>query len=78
MNEVKTGPEAGSPKKWLSYTEAAAYVGWSVGYLRNMVSQRKIPVYGPLYQRRFRADTLDLYIENRERAMQRHEEEQVT
>lgn len=43
-----------------------------------MVSQRKIPVYGPPYQRRFRTDTLDLYIVDRELAMHRHKEDLVT
>lgn len=74
---VETGTEKNSPKKWLRYEEAAEYIGWSVGHLRNVVSQGKIPVYGPPYHRRFRADTLDLFIENREKALVQHKEEQV-
>ena len=31
---------------WLTYAQAARYTGWSVHYLRNLVSAGQIPVYG--------------------------------
>lgn len=58
--------------KWLLYEEAAAYIGWSVGHLRNVVSRGEIPVYGRRYHRRFRADTLDLFIKDRDQALGQH------
>lgn len=57
--------------EWLTYVEAAEYSGWSVGYLRNLVSAGQIPVYGPLRSRRFRRAMLDLYLTDRDAAMRK-------
>jgi len=57
--------------KWLTYEQAAAYTGWSVRYLRNLVSADQIPVYGPLRSRRFRLDMVDLFLTNRDAAMRK-------
>ena len=54
---------------WLTYTQAASYTGWSVRYLRNLVSAGRIPVYGRLRVRRFRRDMLDLFLTNPDAAM---------
>lgn len=62
---------AASPRKWLTYEQAAAYTGWSVRYLRNLVSADQIPVYGPLRSRRFRLDMVDLFLTNRDAAMRK-------
>jgi len=59
--------EATSP--WLTYPEAAAYCGWSVSYLRNLVCAGRIPVYGRLRVRRFRRDMLDLFLTDPDAAM---------
>jgi hypothetical protein len=59
--------EATSP--WLTYPEAAAYCGWSVSYLRNLVCAGQIPVYGRLRVRRFRRDMLDLFLTDPDAAM---------
>lgn len=56
---------------WLTYAQAARYTGWSVRYLRNLVSARQIPVYGRPRVRRFRRDMLDLYLTNSDMAMRR-------
>ena len=56
---------------WLTYNQAASYTGWSVGYLRNLVSAGQIPVYGPSRIRRFRRDMLDLYVTNPDAAMRK-------
>jgi excisionase family DNA binding protein len=56
---------------WLTYEQAAAYTGYSVAYLRNLVSADAIPVYGPPRSRRFRRDVLDLFLTNRDAAMRR-------
>jgi excisionase family DNA binding protein len=56
---------------WLTYAQAARYTGWSVRYLRNLVSARQIPVYGRPRVRRFRRDMLDLYLTNPDMAMRR-------
>jgi hypothetical protein len=64
-------PQAGPSRKWLVYEEAALYIGWSVRYLRNLVSADQIPVYGPLRSRRFRVDMLDLFLTNRDAAMRK-------
>jgi excisionase family DNA binding protein len=56
---------------WLTYREAAAYTGWSVPYLRNLVSAGQIPVYGKLRVRRFRRDMLDLFLTDPDAAMRR-------
>ena len=56
---------------WLTYAEAAGYTGWSVGYLQNLVSAGKIPVYGRPRSRRFRRDMLDLYLTNPDMAMRK-------
>lgn len=54
---------------WLTYPEAAAYCGWSVSYLRNLVCAGQIPVYGRLRVRRFRRDMLDLFLTDPDAAM---------
>ena len=56
---------------WLKYNEAANHTGWSVRYLRNLVSADQIPVYGPKGSRRFRLDMLNLFVTNREVAMRK-------
>ncbi len=56
---------------WLTYTQAASYTGWSVRYLRNLVSAGRIPVYGRLRVRRFRRDMLDLFLTNPDAAMRK-------
>ena len=56
---------------WLTYTQAAAHTGWSVRYLRNLVSAGRIPVYGRLRVRRFRRDMLDLFLTNPDAAMRK-------
>lgn len=56
---------------WLTYRDASRYTGWSVGYLRNLVSAGAIPVYGPRRQRRFRRDMLDLFLTNPDAAMRK-------
>lgn len=58
-------------KKWLTYEQAAAYTGWSVEYLRNLVSAGQIPVYGPLRSRRFRVDMLDEFLTDRDAALRK-------
>jgi len=57
------------PTPWLTYPEAAAYCGWSVGYLRNLVSAGQVPVYGRPRVRRFRRDMLDLFLTDPDAAM---------
>lgn len=56
---------------WLTYREAAAYTGWSIGHLQNLVSAGRIPVYGRPRVRRFRRDMLDLYLTNPDMAMRK-------
>jgi len=56
---------------WLTYAEAAAYTGWSLVYLRNLVSAGQIPVYGRPRVRRFRRDMLDLFLTDPDAAMRR-------
>ncbi|MCP4600483.1 MAG: helix-turn-helix domain-containing protein [Proteobacteria bacterium] len=56
---------------WLTYQQAAKYTGWTVRYLRNLVSSDQIPVYGPQRSRRFRVDMLDLFLTNRDAAMRK-------
>ena len=56
---------------WLTYSEAASYTGFAVRSLRNMVSADRIPVYGPPGGRRFRADMLDAFLEDRDAAMRK-------
>ena len=58
-------------KKWLTYQQAAIYTGWTVSYLRNLVSAGQIPVYGKQRTRRFRRDMLDLYLTNPDAAMRK-------
>ena len=57
--------------KWLTYQQASVYTGWSVVYLRNLVSADKIPVFGKLRTRRFRRDMLDLYMTDPDAAMRK-------
>jgi excisionase family DNA binding protein len=56
---------------WLTYAEAATYTGWSVAYLRNLVSAGQIPVYGKPRVRRFRRDMLDQFLTDPDAAMRR-------
>ncbi|MBW1905939.1 MAG: helix-turn-helix domain-containing protein [Deltaproteobacteria bacterium] len=56
---------------WLTYAQAARYTGWSVHYLRNLVSAGQIPVYGRPRVRRFRRDMLDLYLTDPNMAMRK-------
>lgn len=56
---------------WLTYAQAASYMGWSVGHLRNLVSAGQIPVYGRSRVRRFRRDMLDLYVTDPDAAMRK-------
>jgi excisionase family DNA binding protein len=58
-------------KTWLTYQQAAIYTGWTVPYLRNLVSAGQIPVYGKLRARRFRRDMLDLFLTNPDAAMRK-------
>jgi excisionase family DNA binding protein len=64
-------PPSYLPTPWLTYAEAAGYTGWSVGYLQNLVSAGKIPVYGRPRSRRFRRDMLDLYMTDPNMAMRK-------
>ncbi len=57
--------------KWLTYQQTADYTGWSVEYLRNLVSSGQIPVYGRPRSRRFRLDMLDLFLTNPDAAMRK-------
>ena len=56
---------------WLTYVHAAAYTGWSIRHLRNLVSAGRIPVYGRPRVRRFRRDMLDLFLTNPDTAMRK-------
>ena len=58
-------------KPWLDYAEAAFYTGYSIGYLRNLVSADAIPHYGALRAPKFRKDMLDLFLTNRDVAMRK-------
>ncbi|MFC1611160.1 excisionase family DNA-binding protein [Myxococcota bacterium] len=64
--------------EWLTYKEAAEYTKWTIGYLRNLVSEGQIPVYGPPKSRRFRNDMLDLFLTDRDLAMRRFKLEKDT
>ena len=63
--------------KWLTYQQAAEYLGWSVNHLRNLVSAGQIPVYGRPRVRRFRVDMLDLYLTDPDVAMRKFRLEQT-
>ena len=65
-------------RRWLTYTEAAEYTGWSVRYLRNLVSADQIPVHGPPRSRRFRLDLLDSFLTDRGAAMRKFRLERST
>lgn len=56
---------------WMTYSLAAAYLGITVAYLRNLVSADAIPVYGKPRERRFRRDMLDCWQTNRDAAMRK-------
>mgnify|MGYP003655334516 CR=1 FL=1 len=56
---------------WLTYQQAAEYTGWSVPYLRNLVSAGQIPVYGRPRVRRFRRDMLDSFLTDPDAAMRK-------
>ena len=60
-----------SASRWMTYAQTAAYTGWSVRYLRNLVSAGTIPVYGQPRSRRFRRDMVDLYLTDRDAAMRK-------
>ena len=60
---------------WMKYAEAAAYTGYEVRTLRNLVSAGLIPVYGPPRSRRFRRDMLDSWLTNRDAAMRKFHNE---
>ena len=47
------------------------YTGWSVAYLRNLVSAGQIPVYDKPRVRRFRRDMLDQFLTDPDVAMRR-------
>ena len=64
--------------KWLTYKQASEYTGWSVRYLRNLVSAGQIPVYGKLRTRRFREEMLDLFLTNPDVAMRKFRLERNT
>lgn len=70
--------EAHASHEWLRYREAAAYCGWSVKHLRNLVSEDRIPVYGKPRLRRFRRDMLDLFLTNPDAAMRKFRAERNT
>ena len=56
---------------WMNYRQAALYTGWSIPYLRNLVSADAIPHYGKPRSRRFRRDMLDLFLTDRDAAMRK-------
>jgi len=77
LNSNETPPQAAGdalrsrPSPWMTYARTAAYTGWSVRYLRNLVSAGQIPVYGKPRSRRFRRDVIDLYLTDRDAAMRK-------
>ncbi|MCP4599092.1 MAG: helix-turn-helix domain-containing protein [Proteobacteria bacterium] len=64
--------------RWMTYQVASQYTGWSVRYLRNLVSAGCIPVYGQSRSRRFRQDMLDSFLTNRDMAMRKFRLERNT
>jgi len=68
---LSASPQPRAEHPWLTYAEAAAYTGWSVAYLRNLVSAGQIPVYGKPRVRRFRRDMLDQFLTDPDAAMRR-------
>lgn len=56
---------------WLTYPQAAAYTGWTVVYLRNLVSAGEIPVHGRPRVRRFLKSELDSFLTDPVAAMRR-------
>ena len=82
---LASGARAGSQERasagsspWLNYAQAAAYCGWCVGHLRNLVSAGQIPVYGKPRSRRFRRDMLDLYLTDPDAALRQFRSERDT
>ena len=71
QNDPNAVTRAPRPPTWLTYEQAAEYTGWSVRYLRNLVSADQIPVFGPQRSRRFRRDLLDLFLTDREVALRK-------
>jgi hypothetical protein len=63
--------EALKQRDWLSYAEAAFYTGFSVAYVRNLVSAGAIPVEGGPRARKFRREMLDLWLTDRDAAMRK-------
>jgi excisionase family DNA binding protein len=70
-SETSVPTELPAEHPWLTYAEAAAYTGWSVAYLRNLVRAGQIPVYGKPRVRRFRRDMLDQFLTDPDAAMRR-------
>jgi excisionase family DNA binding protein len=66
---ANAGAPSPAPSPWLTYREAAAYTGWSVAHLRNLVSAGQVPVFGRPRVRRFRRDLLDLFLTDPDAAM---------
>ena len=56
---------------WLTYVQAAEYTRYSVQHLRNLVSARRIPVYGTTRRRRFHRAMLDLWLTDPDMAMRK-------
>lgn len=70
-NAPRADERAAVTSPWLTYAEAATYTGWTVAYLRNLVSAGRIPVYGKPRVRRFRRDVLDEFLTDPDAAMRR-------
>ncbi len=52
-------------QQYLTYKEAAEYLGYSTGYFRRLVRNYDIPSYGP-GNNRFRKMELDKWMENKD------------
>lgn len=61
----------GEDRRWLNYQQAAAYCGWSVGHLRNLVSAGQVPVFGKTRVRRFHREWLDAYLRDPDLTLRR-------
>jgi len=62
-------------KDRLDYRELVVYSGYSIRYLRNLVSADAIPVVGPPGARRFPRDLIDYWLTDREAAMRKFRQE---
>jgi len=67
--------ESSIDSPWMTYPQAAGYLGVSVGHLRNLVSAGQIPVYGKPRMRRFHRDRLDAYLTDPDMAMRKFQAE---